>query len=108
MLDQGAEDAAALVGLGVPLDAENEPAPGRFERLGQVVEHRMAGDLEAIPDRSHALMVMRFGAMELLARRPKSKIPTMGQWLGYLMRPRIGRVLVLLAWWWLGWHYFAR
>jgi hypothetical protein len=24
------------------------------------------------------------------------------------MRPRIGRVLVLLGWWWLGWHYFAR
>jgi hypothetical protein len=31
-----------------------------------------------------------------------------GQWLGYLMRPRIGRVLIFLGWWWLGWHYFAR
>lgn len=46
--------------------------------------------------------------LEFLARRPGSKIPTVGQWFGYLMRPRAGRVLVLLGWWWLGWHYFAR
>ena len=46
--------------------------------------------------------------LELLARRPGSRIPTLGQWLGYLMRPRIGRMLVLLGWWWLCWHYFAR
>jgi hypothetical protein len=47
-------------------------------------------------------------ALEFLARRPGSKIPTSGQWLGYVMRSRAGRVLVLLGWWWLGWHYFAR
>lgn len=46
--------------------------------------------------------------LEVRARRPGSTIPTVGEWLGYLMRPRIGRVLVLLGWWWLGWHYFAR
>jgi hypothetical protein len=46
--------------------------------------------------------------LEFLARRPGSRIPTLGGWLGYLMRPRIGRVLILLGWWWLGWHYFAR
>jgi hypothetical protein len=46
--------------------------------------------------------------LEILARRPGSRIPTVGQWLGYLMRPKIGRVLVLAGWWWLGWHYFAR
>ena len=23
-------------------------------------------------------------------------------------RPRVGRVLILLGWLWLGWHYFAR
>ncbi len=46
--------------------------------------------------------------LEIIGRRPGSKIPTVGQWLGYLMRPRIGRVLILLGWWWLGWHYFAR
>lgn len=46
--------------------------------------------------------------LEWRARRPGSRIPTIGQWLGYLMRPRIGRFMILLCWWWLGWHYFAR
>ena len=46
--------------------------------------------------------------LQLLARRKDSRIPTMGEWLGYIMRSRAGRVLVLLFWLWLGWHYFAR
>jgi hypothetical protein len=64
---------------------------------------------------TRALTIIVFAAvvaglflLEFLARRPGSRIPTLGQWLGYLMRPRIGRVLILLGWWWLGWHYFAR
>jgi Family of unknown function (DUF6186) len=47
-------------------------------------------------------------ALEIIARRPASRIPTVGEWLGYLMRARAGRLLVLLGWLWLGWHYFAR
>jgi hypothetical protein len=46
--------------------------------------------------------------LEFLAHRKNSRIPTMGEFLGYLMRSRAGRVLVLLGWLWLGWHYFAR
>jgi Family of unknown function (DUF6186) len=55
--------------------------------------------------------VVIIGAMvilEILARRPSSRIPTLGEWLGYVMRPRAGRALILLGWLWLGWHYFAR
>ena len=54
------------------------------------------------------LVIPAMFALEFIARRPGSRIPTAGEWLGYLMRPRIGRVLILLGWWWLGWHYFAR
>jgi uncharacterized protein DUF6186 len=54
------------------------------------------------------IVIAAMFALEFAARRPDSRIPTVGQWLGYLMRPRIGRVLILLGWWWLGWHYFAR
>ena len=54
------------------------------------------------------LVVAAILALEVLARRRGSRVPTIGEWLGYLMRPKIGRVLVLLGWWWLGWHYFAR
>lgn len=47
-------------------------------------------------------------SLEVIARRETNRIPTVGEWLGYLMRARAGRVLVLLGWLWLGWHYFAR
>jgi hypothetical protein len=46
--------------------------------------------------------------LEMLGRRRTNKIPTLSEWLGYVMRPRAGRALVLLGWLWLGWHYFAR
>ena len=54
------------------------------------------------------LVIGAMFALEYLGRRPDSTVPTVGQWFGYLMRPRIGRLLVLIGWWWLGWHYFAR
>ena len=46
--------------------------------------------------------------LEVLARRKQSPIPRLGEWLGFVMRPRAGRALILLGWLWLGWHYFAR
>ena len=46
--------------------------------------------------------------LEAMGRRPGSRIPTAGEWLGYVMRPRAGRALILAGWLWLGWHYFAR
>jgi hypothetical protein len=46
--------------------------------------------------------------LEFLGRRKDSRIPTLGEWLGYVMRSRVGRLLVLLGWLWLGWHYFSR
>jgi len=55
-----------------------------------------------------AVLVAAMVVLEIIARRPGSRIPTVGQWLGYLMRPKLGRVLILAGWWWLGWHYFAR
>lgn len=54
------------------------------------------------------IVIGAIGTLELVARRPTNKIPTIGEWLGYLMRGRAGRVLILLGWLWLGWHYFAR
>jgi Family of unknown function (DUF6186) len=53
-------------------------------------------------------LIMAMFGLEFAARRGSQQIPTLGQWLGYLMRSRAGRGLVLLGWWWLGWHYFAR
>jgi Family of unknown function (DUF6186) len=55
-----------------------------------------------------AMLISTMVGLEFAARRGISRIPTLGQWLGYLMRSKTGRALVLLGWWWLGWHYFAR
>ena len=55
-----------------------------------------------------AAIIAAMFALEFAGRRRESRIPTAGEWLGYAMRTRTGRVLVLLGWWWLGWHYFAR
>jgi Family of unknown function (DUF6186) len=46
--------------------------------------------------------------LEIVARRRGSRIPTAGQMLGFLMQTRVTRVLILLLWGWLGWHFFAR
>jgi Family of unknown function (DUF6186) len=53
-------------------------------------------------------IIVALAVLQLLGRRPASRIPTVGEWLGYVMRPRAGRALILLGWVWLGWHYFAR
>ena len=62
----------------------------------------------AITIAGFAVLAAAMVALEILARRPGSRIPTVGEWLGYLMRPKLGRFLVLAGWMWLGWHYFAR
>lgn len=54
-----------------------------------------------------------FAVLSLLARRPNSKIPRLGDVSGFVMRYEVGRipvgrVAVLGFWWWLGWHFFAR
>ncbi len=46
--------------------------------------------------------------LEVVARRRGSRVPTAGQMVGFLMQTRVTRVLVLLLWGWLGWHFFAR
>jgi hypothetical protein len=55
-----------------------------------------------------AAVIAALAVLELLGRREGSRIPTLGEWLGYVMRSRAGRLLILLGWLWLGWHYFSR
>jgi len=52
-------------------------------------------------------------AVEMTARRPGSRVPTIGDVcavvMGYrLGRLPLGRIAVLGFWWWVGWHFFAR
>ncbi len=44
----------------------------------------------------------------MLAARTPGPIPPLGDMLTRIMRSRTGRVGVLVAWAWLGLHFFAR
>lgn len=46
--------------------------------------------------------------LELHARRPGSRLPTMTRLAQVVIATRTGRVLAVLIWWWLGWHFLAR
>ena len=47
-------------------------------------------------------------SLEVLARRAQARIPPLGNVLTRAMRTRTGRVGMLVAWAWLGLHFFAR
>jgi len=53
-------------------------------------------------------LILALFVLEFLGRRKDSRVPTLGEWLGYVMRTRAGRLVILLGWLWLGWHYFSR
>ena len=45
--------------------------------------------------------------LEVVARRPESRVASVGGVLGQAMRQRTGRVLVFVLWFWFGWHFIA-
>ena len=54
-----------------------------------------------------------FAVVEVLSRRENSRIPSLADLSGFVMRYQVGRVpvgrvAVLGFWWWIGWHFFAR
>ncbi len=51
-----------------------------------------------------AVAALAYQVVGLAVRRTA----TLGQALTRVMRPRAGRVLVLSAWLWTGWHLFVR
>lgn len=46
--------------------------------------------------------------LEVLGRRPASRIPTLGAAVTRAMRTRSGRVGIIAGWAWIGLHFFAR
>lgn len=45
--------------------------------------------------------------LELIARRPGSRVPTLSRLLTSALGRRSVQVLVVLSWWWVGWHFFG-
>lgn len=46
--------------------------------------------------------------LQLLSRRPGSRIPALGAVITWAMSSRTLRVAILIGWAWLGLHFFAR
>lgn len=46
--------------------------------------------------------------LEVLGRRPGTRIPTLGAAVTRAMRSRSGRVGIIAGWAWIGLHFFAR
>jgi Family of unknown function (DUF6186) len=55
----------------------------------------------------YVLVLLGAIVVELLATRTRAQIPPLGHVLTRIMRTRTGRVGVLVAWVWLGLHFFA-
>jgi Family of unknown function (DUF6186) len=58
-------------------------------------------------------VLVMLAAVEIAARRESSKIPTLAEVCGFVMRYQVGRlqvgrIAVYGFWWWVGWHFFAR
>jgi hypothetical protein len=56
----------------------------------------------------YACVVLAAVALQVLALRPGSSVPTLGRVLGRTMRTRSGRIGVVAGWAWIGLHLFAR
>ena len=54
-----------------------------------------------------ALLGTALIGLELVARRAGSAIPTLSRLLTGGLGRRSVQVLVVLSWWWVGWHFFG-
>jgi hypothetical protein len=46
-------------------------------------------------------------ALDLLGRRLRARVPAVGRLLHAALHNRPALVLVVLTWWWFGWHFFV-
>jgi len=56
----------------------------------------------------YMLVVAGIVVLQLLATRTEVAVPSFGELLTRAMRSRTGRVGVLVAWAWIGLHFFAK
>ena len=56
----------------------------------------------------YVVAVVGIVALQVLAARTRAPVPSLGELLTRAMRSRTGRVGILVAWAWIGLHFFAR
>jgi hypothetical protein len=55
-----------------------------------------------------AVIALTAACLVLASHWRRSGIPTLSVVFGRLMRRRTTRVALVLAWWWIGFHFFVR
>ncbi|HEX6515037.1 MAG TPA: DUF6186 family protein [Nocardioidaceae bacterium] len=53
----------------------------------------------------YCLLAAGLAVVELVSRRENSRIPSLEVMLRRATRDRATQLALLLAWWWLGWHF---
>ncbi len=56
----------------------------------------------------YLLVVVGIVTLQVLAARTRAPVPSLGELLTRAMRSRTGRVGSLVAWAWIGLHFFAK
>jgi Family of unknown function (DUF6186) len=56
----------------------------------------------------YLVILLAAAGLQLAATRTRAPVPPLGTVLSRIMRTRTGRVGVLVAWAWLGLHFFAK
>ena len=56
----------------------------------------------------YAVLLVALIILTVASHVPQSRIPTVGRMLATVRSTRIGRVLLVLGWAWVGWHLFVR
>lgn len=56
----------------------------------------------------YVVLGLALTVLVLLSHRRRSAVATLTELADAATRRRVGRVLVLLAWWWIGFHMLAR
>jgi hypothetical protein len=62
----------------------------------------------AVTIAGYVLVATGIAVLQLLAAKTRVPVPSFGELLTRAMRSRTGRVGVLVAWAWIGLHFFAK
>jgi hypothetical protein len=52
-----------------------------------------------------ATLFAALGVLDLLARHSRLNVPTVAEVLRWTMRRRSAQIGIVMAWWWIGWHF---
>jgi hypothetical protein len=62
----------------------------------------------AIGVTGYCLLLAALLALTFASHRPEARISTPGRIVASIRSTKAGRIGLVLAWWWVGWHLFVR